>query len=137
MCVPTVLGMNDSSSDDCSPRSRSARLQSKKAAEAALDVKEALLFQPADVDPGLRMALLWNCGRGQMQCLRKPLRGTNLCGQHVSPSHGLVRGALPAKKMAEFRRAVLKPAKETKQWYARHLMWAYASEAVPDLEYFG
>ena len=41
----------------------------------------------------------------------------------------------PQEKLTEFRKRLLNPAKDSKQWYARHLMWAYASEEVPGLEY--
>ena len=48
-----------------------------------------------------------------------------------------VRGAVPSKKLDEFRAFALKSdgKKESQQWYARHLMWHYASEMVPGLEY--
>ena len=96
------------------------------------DEDESRQFQPALVDEGRCKALMWNRGRGQLQCSRKPLRGTDLCKSHQRPAHGRVRGAIPAKKLEEFRKFALKPEKESKQWYARHLMWAYASELAKE-----
>ena len=87
------------------------------------------------VDESLCRALMWNRGFGKLQCSRKPLRGLDVCGMHRQAPHGKVRGPIPQKKLNEFRKRALNPAKDSKQWYSRHLMWQYASETVPALEY--
>ena len=99
-------------------------------------MQEALMYQPDEVDAGRCRALMWNGGRGRLQCSRKPLRGRELCGRCEAEStpYGKVRGAIPARVMKLFREKALKPARESKQWYARHLMWAHASAMVPELE---
>ena len=58
-----------------------------------------------------------------------------MCGMHQQAPHGRVRGPIPQQKMEEFRKRALRPAKESKQWYSRHLMWQYASDMVAGLEY--
>ena len=100
-----------------------------------VSAEEALQFQPAYVDETRCRALMWNRGCGKLQCSRQPLRGRDLCGLHLAAPHGRVRGPIPLKKMEEFRKRALKPVKESRQWYSRHLMWMYASEMVPELEY--
>ncbi|MGB1607962.1 MAG: hypothetical protein ACPIOQ_85325, partial [Promethearchaeia archaeon] len=86
---------------------------------------------------GKCMALKWNGGIGCLQCDRKPMSGSDLCGMHhPDPAHGRVRGPIPAKKMEEFRKKALKPAKSSssRRWYARHLMWAFAAKMAPEIE---
>ena len=77
---------------------------------------------------------MWNRGFGRLQCDRKPWGDTDLYKRHLRAPHGRVRGPIPNKKLQEFRAASLRPPKESTQWYARHLMWRYASELRPDLE---
>ena len=91
-------------------------------------------FQPVEIDEQRCQALVWNHGLGKLQCSRRPLRGRDLCRNHENAPHGRVRGPMPEKKLDQFRKAALQPVKESKQWYSRHLMWAYASEMVPGLE---
>ena len=49
----------------------------------------------------------------------------------------MVRGKLPGHILVQYKRNEEKlrdPEKKSKQWYARHLMWKYAKERVPDLQ---
>ena len=41
------------------------------------DAQEVLMHQPDEVNAGRCRALMWNGGRGKLQCSRKPLRGRN------------------------------------------------------------
>ena len=136
---PRLRGLDDSSSSggrgSASPAMRRSRRLARARAEEMADAEEARAFQPEEVDEARCQALMWNHGYGKLQCGRKPLRGRDLCGVHQQAPHGKVRGPIPEKKLDEFRKRLLRPAKESKQWYARHLMWAYASEMVPDLEH--
>ena len=95
------------------------------------DAEESKVFQPAYVDLNLCQALIWNKGNGRLQCNHRPEVGSDLCTAHRrrGAPHGRVQGAIPYKKFEEFKKAALKP-KESVQWYARHLMWYYASETV-------
>ena len=98
--------------------------------------REAMAFQPATVDDTKCLALLYNSGRGRLQCghARKP--GQLYCGRHCARRpHGAVRGPIPAQKMQLFTDKVLRPEKASNQWYARHLMWMYALEEDPELEH--
>ena len=101
----------------------------------ARDAEESLQFQLKEVLAGKCMALKWNHGRGQLQCENDPMPGKDLCRAHRNCTHGRVRGAIPFKKLNEFRKRALQPEKESDQWYARHLMWSYALAAEPSIEY--
>ena len=92
------------------------------------DAQEVLMHQPDEVNAGRCRALMWNGGRGKLQCSRKPLRGRELCSRCEADStpYGKVRGAIPARVMKLFREKALTPTRKSKQWYARHLMWAHA-----------
>ena len=100
------------------------------------DADEARLYQPGEVDEARCQALMWNHGRGKLQCSRAPLKGRELCRRcdSLQAKYGRVRGPIPAKILGRFRQKALKGGGESKQWYARHLMWACASELVPELE---
>ena len=115
----------------------SVRLSKRRAAAEAkkvADAEAARTYQPVAVDASRCQALMWNRGYGKLQCGKPPESGSDLCKQHQRAPHGKVRGPIPEKKLAEFAAAALKPAKESVQWYARHLMWAYASKMSPTLE---
>ena len=76
----------------------------------------------------------------ERQCWNKPVSGGDLCGKHNkdNAAHGRVRGPIPAQKFELFVKHALKSEsleKPSKQWYARHLIWYYASEVVPAVEY--
>ena len=90
---------------------------------------------PEEVDETRCRALMWNRGFGKLQCCNPVPRGQELCRVHTQAPHGKVRGPIPEQKLNEFRKRALKPGKDSKQWYARHLMWAYASKMSPMLEY--
>ena len=70
------------------------RAAAARAAEMG-DAEEARLFQPEVVDETRCRALMWNRGFAKLQCCRKPLRGSDLCGTHVRAPHGKVRGPIP------------------------------------------
>ena len=70
-----------------------------------------------------------------MQCGSKPVEGSDLCGVHRACPHGRVTGPIPEDKLDQFRKMALGPAKPSKQWYSRQIMWAYASEMRSDLNY--
>ena len=130
-----LRGVDESSSDGLSvgrPRRRSGRLQ-QACARALAGVEESKEFQPVHVDGGRCLALMWNRGHGKLQCSHRPRAGSDLCGHHIAygAPHGKVRGAIPQKKFDAFKMAMLSP-KESQQWYARHLMWSYASSMVEE-----
>ena len=119
-----------------SARRRVPRRKSARFVAAMCDPNDALEFQPAAVDATRCQALMWNHGYGKLQCSRKPRGACGVCAGHANLPHGRVRGAIPQRKLDEFRDFALKPVKKASdQWYARHLMWAYAIKQVPDLEY--
>ena len=98
--------------------------------------EEAREFQPEAVDEERCKALVWNAGAGKLQCSYKPLKGKDLCWKHEKKlAHGRVRGPIPMKKYEEFKVKALEKEKASKQWYSRHLMWNYASELKPDLNF--
>ena len=80
----------------------------------------------ADVESWLRKsAVQLEAVRGRDLCVR--------CDSTQAP-YGRVRGPIPARIISEFRQKALRPEGQSKQWYARHLMWLYASEEVPALQ---
>jgi hypothetical protein len=99
--------------------------------------KESRLYQPELVDKECCQALLFNEGRGRLQCSHKPAASSDVCGVHRFPRHGRVRGAIPADKLEEFRRAALRPEKPSSKYYARHLMWHFASQVRSDVDSLG
>jgi len=101
------------------------------------DPEEAKEYQPLVVDQKLCQALMWNRGYGKLQCVHKPFGSLDVCKMHVNTPHGRVRGAIPLKKLEEFKMFELhgKDKKDADQWYARHLMWHYASKEAPGIEY--
>lgn len=133
--APKVAGLNESSEDDDKKRPKSARLRLNKAAAEARDAEEALVFQPKEVNPVKCTTLEWNGGRGQLQCSNAPRKGSDVCGRHSGLPHGRARGAIPAEKIALSRAYAMKPVKDSKQYYAQHLMWAYAIVMCPGLRY--
>ena len=99
----------------------------------------ARMYQPDEVRSDRCQALLWNGGKGKRQCGNKPVSGGDLCAKHKkeNAAHGRVRGPIPAQKFELFVKHALKSEskeKPSKQWYARHLIWFYASELVPAVE---
>ena len=97
--------------------------------------REALAFQPVSVDESKCLALLYNHGRGRLQCDKVRTPGQKYCGMHCKGrAHGDVRGPIPAEKLQLFMDKALKPEKASSQWYARHLMWACALEDNPAIE---
>ena len=123
---------------ESSGQSKAVEPRSRKHSERlALRMKEeteaALQFQPLVVDEEKCRALQWNRGRGRLQCCRLPLPGTRLCKMHKTAAHGEVRGPIPMKKLQLFRQEFLKPEKDSKQWYARSLMWGVAANIAPDI----
>ena len=100
------------------------------------DAEESKLFQPEHIVPERCRALMWNRGRGKLQCARKHLLGRDLCRwcEASDAPYGRVRGPIPAKIMEKFRKKALRSEGLSKQWYARHLMWEQASKMVPELE---
>ena len=131
------------SSDESSPGSPTAAFskrkqrgsrQSDRIAKSTAEAAEAARqFQPSAVDPSTCQALLWNGGRGRLQCQLLPMTGTRLCKRHQKAPHGEVRGPIPAKKFDQFCAQALKPYKDSKQWYSRYLMWAAAAEIAPGI----
>ena len=101
-------GVQGSSSDDCGVGGRFRKGRRRRVAEEA-DVQEALMYQPDEVDAGRCRALMWNGGRGRLQCSRKPLRGRELCGRCEAEStpYGKVRGAIPERILKLFREKAL------------------------------
>ena len=97
------------------------------------ETEAALQFQPLVIDEENCRALLWNRGRGRLQCCFWPMPGTRLCKKHQSAPHGEVRGPIPMKKLELFRKEFLKPEKDSKQWYARYHMWGVAAKIFPDI----
>jgi hypothetical protein len=130
-----VPGLNDSSDDerDADGRAGLWRRQGTRKRRSVTEVgmcdeEEASTFQPEVVDASRCQALVWNRGYGKLQCDAKPWGTLDVCKKHVKVPHGRVRGPIPVKKLGEFRAAALKKDKGSSQWYARHLMWHYASE---------
>ena len=93
------------------------------------------------MDKRLCLALLWNGGRGCLQCDKKPAQGKQ-CWKHVrNPAHGLVTGPIPPAKLQSFFHAEtadvarVAAGQERKvgrmDWYSRHLMWHFAAELAP------
>ena len=113
--------------------SHAARRSERVALSREEAIEAALQFQPLVVEEKDCQALMWNLGRGRMQCRRLPLPGTRLCKHHKTAAHGEVRGPIPANKLEQFRKEFLKPEKDSKQWYARYLMWGVASQISPDI----
>ena len=90
-------------------------------------------FQPLVVEEQKCQALMWNQGRGRQQCCLLPMPGSRYCKKHKNAPHGEVRGPIPANKLDHFRNALLKSEKDSKQWYARYLMWGVAATIAPDI----
>ena len=79
-----VRGFSDSDDEVERPRDGTTRAGACKGARYSTrrvglisDVEEATQFQPVDIDSSKCMALLWNGGRGQMQCPRNPFAARN------------------------------------------------------------
>ena len=68
----------------------------------------AVQFQPLVVQEQNCQALMWNQGRGCMQCCLLPMPGSRLCKKHKNAPHGEVRGPIPAKKLELFRIELVK-----------------------------
>ena len=101
------------------------------------DPAEAKEYQPVTVESGLCQALLWNRGFGKLQCVHKPFGALDVCKMHVNAPHGRVRGAIPRQKLEQFKMFELhgRETKDANQWYARHMMWDYASKEAPGIDY--
>ena len=133
--------MSDSDCDlvvdeEGAPRRQRLRRKSARLTHAMCEPGEAFVFQPEMVNNARCQALLWNRGYGKLQCDKKPAGESDVCARHANCPHGRVRGGIPRKKLEEFRAFALRPAKTVAtQWYARHLMWAYALAEVPGLNY--
>ena len=98
-----------------------------------MDSKE---FQPDAVDETRCRALLLNRGYGKLQCRGKPVRGCDLCAKHSRRlPWGRVTGALSQNVLSRFWRTKLKGRQEDQQWYSRSLMWRFAVEQVPGIEF--
>ena len=84
------------------------------------DPEEAKEYQPLVADQKLCQALMWNRGYGKLQCVHKPFGSLDVCKMHVNTPHGRVRGAIPVKKLEEFKMFELhgKDKKDADQWYA-------------------
>ena len=80
-------------------------------------------------------ALVWNRGRGKVQCGGKPLVGCDLCATHSKRLLcGRVTGPLPHEVLEKFWRSALSIKQEDQRWYSRHLMWQYALQEKPSIE---
>ena len=89
-------------------------------------------------------ALVCNGWLGRKQCSKRPVPGSDLCGHHVrwfakGKGCGRVTGAIPWEALRQFKNKASKISKSksesvSQQWYARHLMWAYASQEESELQ---
>ena len=83
--------------------------------------EESKAFLPVAVDKHRCLALLWNQGRGQLQCSNPPVDG-NFCRVHRAfRSHGTVDGSepIPRRKLDLFRGRLAKPGERGGPWYTR------------------
>ena len=80
---------------------------------------------------------MWNHGYGKLQCDRPKFGTLDTCKKHVTLPHGRVRGPIPLVKLDQFRAFALKQDTKVleKKWYARYLMWEYASKVSSEIEY--
>lgn len=106
-----------------------------QAAVAAPSSEEGLVTLPAQVAPvaGVCVARIWAGGRGA-QCSRKHLPAGEYCPGHVKevsrdglPVHGRIDGPVPQSKLAEFRIAGLRLARQDASEHQR----AVAKAATP------
>ena len=113
--------------------SHAARRSGRLALSHEKDVEAAKPFQRLVVQEQNCLALMWNQGRGRQQCCLLPMPGSRYCKKHKNAPHGEVRGPIPANKLDQFRSALLKPEEDSKQLYARYLMWGVAATIAPDI----
>ena len=102
-----IDGGCDGQGPTCGPR-RSVRGQRKTQKDRYIDrvalsdaekAAAAVQFQPLVVQEQNCQALLWNQGRGRVQCRLLPMPGTRLCRQHKNAPHGEVRGPIQSNKI--------------------------------------
>ena len=113
------------------------RKRGPRASQKADLVEESKPFLPLSVDKSRCLALLWNGGRGQLQCANPAVMGSFCRVHRACRSHGTVDGSepIPRRKLDLFRERLGKPRGRGGHWYARHLMWHFAVSIAPDAEY--